>query len=136
MGRPPKSNELPLEKIIEIMLKSAKRGSFFQQLPYEIWSETGISVSLSYLEKIDDPTFYGPKSVAFAMCSKYWTELMAQAAIPSAAFIFIMKNVAKWTDNKNIVVADADIEKKSEVSQEERKARIELIKKMARESSK
>lgn len=136
LGRPRKSEEISLDTISEIMLEAASRGSFFQQLPYEIYKEKKIKVSISYLEKIKDEEFMRTKSVAFAMCSKYWTEMMAQAAIPSAVWIFIQKNVAGWRDQKEIAVSDADLDKKTDMDAPERKARIELIKKMAKESGK
>lgn len=131
-GRPKKDEEISTDEIIEIMIEAAMRGGFFQQIPYEIYREKKIMVSLSYLEKIKDDTFLRAKSVAFAMCTKYWTELMCQAAIPAAVFIFIMKNVGKWTDNREIKI-DAAVETSDKTSDAERKARIEKIKAMARD---
>lgn len=132
-GRPKKTEEISIDKICEIMLEAASRGSFFQQLPYEIYKETKVKLSHSWLDKQKDEEFLRTKSIAMAMCTKYWTEMISQAAIPAAMWVFIMKNVGNWRDQKEIAVSDADLDKKTELDSGERKARIELIKKMAAE---
>lgn len=131
-GQPPKLEQISIDKICEIMLTASKRGSFFQQLPAEIWLQTGVKVSMSWLEKIQDDEFLRTKSVAMAICSKYWGEMMAQAAIPSACWIFIAKNVMKWTDNKEIKIEAQVDQTVDKISDAERKARIERIKRMAK----
>lgn len=134
-GQPSKLEEISIDKICEIMIQAAMRGSFFQQLPAEIWMETKVKVSMSWLEKLKDDEFLRTKSVAMAICSKFWTEMMSQAAIPAACWVFIAKNVMKWTDNREVKL-EASIESTiDKVSFEERKARIERIKKMAKESA-
>lgn len=125
IGRPRKEEDISLETITELMLKFSKKGGFFTSLPAFIHSETGEFVSLSYLDKIKDPEFLRSKSIAFGYCADYWTEQMHQAAIPSAVWIFIKKNVSGWRDNKNVTIdARVDQVNSDKESEEERISRI------------
>lgn len=104
MARPTilQSTDLTLEKISEIMLEYSAQGRFFQQLPAFIYQETKVKVSMRWLENIQDEEFVRTKSIAFAQCSAYWTEMMLQSAIPAAVWIFIQKNVVGWRDMKDV----------------------------------
>lgn len=131
-GRPKKDEEISIDEIISIMLESSKSGRFFCNLPGQIYIEKDVMLSLSYLEKIKDDRFLRARSVSAAICSQYWTEMCAQAAIQTSMWKFVMANVVKWSDNTNVVV-EAQVETTDKQSNEERIARIERIKKMARE---
>lgn len=132
-GRPKKDEEISIDEIIDIMIDSSKSGRFFCNLPGQIYMEKNIMVSLSYLEKIKDERFLRARSVSAAICSQYWTEMAAQAAVQTGMWKYIMSNVVKWSENNTVQVSDADLDKKTDMDAPERKARIELIKKMAKE---
>lgn len=131
-GRPKKSEEISLDTIIEIMLESATRGSFFCNLPAEIYLETKVMVSLSYLEKLKDEEFLRARSVASGVCFKYWTEVASQAAIPCNMWVFIAKNVAKWSDNKNVTI-DGNLDQTITEHKESKEERTARFKKMLAE---
>jgi len=132
MGRPPKTDEISLEKIQEIALDYSKMGKFWFELPAAIHAETGVKCSHSWLDSIKDEDFLGTKSLCFAYCVSYWSKQIQLGGVPSAVFIFVMKNVAKWNDNKSITL-DANVETKD--NPDKARQNIEAIKAMLAEKS-
>lgn len=132
MGRPPKTSEISLEKIIEIMMEAAEQGWFFQQLPAEIYEKTGVKVSMSHLEGIRDEEFLRSKDIAFSKCTKFWTAQMMIATVHQSVWFKVMHHVGKWQDTKHVVL-DATVEKTENEAQ--RIERIERVKLMLKEAS-
>lgn len=130
-GQPPKLErieDLTMEMICDIMVRSARKGSFFCNLPAKIHEETDCVVSMSWLEKQQDEEFLRSKSLAFAYCSQYWDEQMHLSGVPSAAWIFIKKNVSGWVDRKEVT---AQVNQTiTDNSEDKAKAKLDEIKKM------
>lgn len=130
MGRPTimESTELTIEQVKLIMLDHAVSGGFLATLPAQIWKKTNVMVSLSYIEKIKEDDFLRAKAVAKALCGEYWNSMMLQAAIPSAVWIFIAKNVMEWRDYKDVKIESNQSITTQDISVEEAKKELERLK--------
>ena len=129
-GRKPRT-DIDLEEIKEIMLKYAKGGGFFLELPAAIHAETGITVGHTYLKSIQDASFQATRELCKSYCIAYWTKNLQLASIPTAAWSMVMKNVGDWKDKKDVVI-EADVTTKADP--DKAKATLEDIKRQLADS--
>jgi len=139
VGRPTKLEELSekqitLEDIQNLCFKySNQHGYFWHEMCLAIYDEFGVKVSTDWMDKLDDKEFIGTKKACQAACTRYWTLQMQLGGLPSAApWVFIMKNVAKWTDKRDITHSGTV----TSINQEADQAALDEFKETLKESGK
>lgn len=132
-GRPGILDKIAIDELIELMLKYARGGKFLYEMPGIIWIEKGIQTSHDALDRIEDERFRVARNIAKSLCISYWTERMGDASAPTNAWIFIMKNIASWSDKKDVTVTGS-IDTSSTKAADE--ASLNRLKNMIAESGK
>lgn len=127
-GRPGHLETLGMDVLAEIAIKYAKAGSFWFELPAAIHKETGKVITHKALEEIIDRRFQETKALCFAYCTAYWREQMHMASIPSNVWTFIMKNVAKWSDNRTVTIDPTSAIEMKSTDSEKAKEKLEQLK--------
>lgn len=117
-----------IDTIIKIMLESASKGGFFDQLPAKIFYHTDCLVGIATLYRIQDPLFIEARAVAISMCFDFWSDEMHKATIQPSVWIWITKAMLKWKEDRTIQIElTKDVKDTQDQIEERRKKLRDMI---------